>query len=237
MLSRKKPKFELGGKPTFEVFMEQKSFKICFGNPNMMFPKQNMLSQYPQQLLTEINAIHFISQLPFLWLVVVTKMTKSTLDSSSGAAEASAGPSLWPCSQVSCSECRSPALPGQPAPHTTHGQYSQPRDFRATDISHTRPLLISTWKIRLIHWCDILWHTDIMALQKWTWGKSLRSQGEISPLLFYVSSVARTIISRRVRYQLQLMKQYFIINCGVLFERTIKETRIIGALIFPSKKA
>lgn len=42
----------------------------------MMFPKQNMLSQYPQQLLTEIYTIPFISQLPFLWLGVVTKMTK-----------------------------------------------------------------------------------------------------------------------------------------------------------------
>lgn len=60
----------------------------------MMFPKQNMLSQYPQQLLTEINAIPFISQLPFLWLAMLTKMTKSTLDSSSGSAEASEGPSL-----------------------------------------------------------------------------------------------------------------------------------------------
>lgn len=60
----------------------------------MMFPKQNMLSQYPQQLLTEINAIPFIVQLPFLWLAMVTKMTKSTLDSSSGTAKASTRPSL-----------------------------------------------------------------------------------------------------------------------------------------------
>lgn len=37
-----------------------------------------------------------------------------------GAAEAPAGPFLWQCSQVSCSECQNPAGPGQPAPHTTH---------------------------------------------------------------------------------------------------------------------
>lgn len=45
----------------------------------MMFPKQNMLSQYPQQLLTEINAIPVISQLPFPWLAAVTKMPKNYL--------------------------------------------------------------------------------------------------------------------------------------------------------------
>lgn len=65
----------------------------------------------------------------------------------------------------------------------------------------------------------------------------MRSQGEISLLLFYVSSVASMLISRRVRYQLQLMKQYFFINCGLLFERTTKETKTIGALIFPSINA
>lgn len=197
-----------------------------------MFPKQNMLSQYPQQLMTEINAIPFILQLPFLWLAMVTKMTKSTLDSSSGTAKASTRPSLWQCSHVSCSECQSPALPGQLAPH--HPQSVEPARWLQSHwhLTHRIPSY-KHLKGRLTHCYDILWPTDVKVMQKWTWGRSLRSQGEISPLLFYVSSVARMAISWRVWYQLQLMKQYFIINCGLFSERTIKETRTIGALIFP----
>ena len=66
----------------FKFSWNRNPSKFCFGNPNMMFPKQNMLSQYPQQLLTAINVILVISRVLFPSLAVVTKMTKSGLGSS-----------------------------------------------------------------------------------------------------------------------------------------------------------
>lgn len=93
--------------------------KFCFGNPNMMFPKQNMLSQYPQQLPTEINAIPVISQVSFPWLAVVTKAIKSRFNSSLAPAKASA---------VTCPQ---------------HGDLSPPqelrRDARAQRSQGSRP--------------------------------------------------------------------------------------------------
>lgn len=68
----------------------------------MMFPKQNMLSQYPQQLPTEINAIPVISQVPFPRFAVVTKMTKTILDSCQEAVGAPVVPPLWQSSHLSC---------------------------------------------------------------------------------------------------------------------------------------
>lgn len=68
----------------------------------MMFPKQNMLSQYPQQLLTEINAILVIPQLPYPWLAVRIKLPKATLGSSAGAAGASVVPRPWQPVPASC---------------------------------------------------------------------------------------------------------------------------------------
>lgn len=149
--------------------------KFCFGNPNMMFPKQNMLSQYPQQLPTEINAIPVISQVSFPWLAVVTKATKSGLGSSLAPARASA--ETWPQHgdlsplQELCRDARAQRSRG-----------SWPDRFRNLDACCRKQ-------------ADVLvkCSPDPPALQKCIWVKHLRGQGEISRLLFCVFSVVGMI--------------------------------------------
>lgn len=112
MFSRKKEKhLDRGVSQNLRFSWNRNPSKFCFGNPNMMFPKQNMLSQYPQQPLTEINAILVIPQLPFPWLAARIKLPQTTLGSSAGAAGAPAVPHPCQPSPVSCLGMPEPGTP------------------------------------------------------------------------------------------------------------------------------